>query len=400
MPLYNYSAIDPDGRRVSGQIDAVNLVDLELRLKRIELDLITGNPVSNRTLFGRHKVSRREQLLFCLHLEQMTRSGIPLLEGLADLRDSLEHPRLREIVASLIESIEGGATLSQAMEKQTEVFDSVFINLIKAGETSGQLPQILLRVTESLKWQDELASHTQKLMLYPAFIAIVVLVAMCFLMIYMVPQMKMFVTNMGHSLPWQTRLLFAISDGFVRYWPLVLAAPLLGCMSLRIGLQKSHRFKRRFDELKLRLPFAGTIIRKVILARFASTFSLLYISGVPILQAIQITQKISGNLEIEAGLERVNQLISDGQSVTTAFHTSGLFPPLVIRMLKLGENAGTIDKALDNIAYFYHRDVKESVEKAQQLIEPLLTVILGGLLGWIMLSILGPIYDVISRIGA
>ena len=154
----------------------------------------------------------------------------------------------------------------------------------------------------------------------------------------------------------------------------------------------------RFDAVKLGMPFSGEILRKIILSRFANTFALLYASGIPIIESIRTTQEVVGNLVVRQGLERVEQLIIEGQNVTAAFHRIGFFPPLVIRMLRVGESTGALDTALANVSYFYNRDVKESVERVQQLIEPMLTVILGCLLGWIMLSVLGPVYAVISKI--
>ena len=398
MPLYSYRAVAPDGRMVLGRIDALNTVDLEMRLRRMELDLITGELINNRTLFGSSGIPRREIIHFCFHLELLVRSGVPILEGLSDLRDSLEHPRFREVVASLIESIEGGQRLSQAMEGQPKVFNKVFVSLIRAGETSGRLPEVLKSLTESLKWEDELASQTKKLVMYPAFVGTIVIAATFFLMIYMVPQLKQFVKNMGQVLPLQTQVLFFVSDLLVSYWYVALLLPLMIVAGVKIALATNPLARIRFDAAKLRIPLVGDILRKIILSRFANTFALLYASGIPILDSIRTTQDVVGNLVVRQGLERVEQLIVEGQNVTAAFHSIGFFPPLVIRMLRVGESTGALDDALMNVSYFYNRDVKESVEKVQQLIEPMLTVVLGCLLGWIMLSVLGPVYDIISKI--
>ena len=398
MPLYSYRAVAPDGRMVLGRIDALNTVDLEMRLRRMELDLITGELISNRSLFGSSGIPRREIIHFCFHLELLVRSGVPILEGLSDLRDSLEHPRFREVVASLIESIEGGQRLSQAMEGQPKVFNKVFVSLIRAGETSGRLPEVLKSLTESLKWEDELASQTKKLVMYPAFVGTIVIAATFFLMIYMVPQLKQFVKNMGQVLPLQTQVLFFVSDLLVSYWYVALLLPLMVVAGIKIALATNPLARIRFDAAKLRIPLVGDILRKIILSRFANTFALLYASGIPILDSIRTTQDVVGNLVVRHGLERVEQLIVEGQNVTAAFHSIGFFPPLVIRMLRVGESTGALDDALMNVSYFYNRDVKESVEKVQQLIEPMLTVVLGCLLGWIMLSVLGPVYDIISKI--
>ena len=397
MSLYTYKAVAADGRKVQGRIDAINLADLEMRLKRMELDLIGGQPISNRRLFG-GGIARRELIHFCFHLELLVRAGVPLLDGLADLRDSLENPRFREVVASLIEAIAGGKKLSQAMDGQSKVFDKVFVSLIRAGETTGRLPEVLRSLTESIKWEDELAAQTKRLTIYPAFVGTIVLGATLFLMIYMVPQLKQFVKNMGQALPLQTQALFFVSDLLQTYWYVAVLLPLALFAAIKLLLQRNPLARVRFDAVKLGMPFAGEILRKIILSRFANTFALLYASGIPIIESIRTTQEVVGNRVVRQGLERVEQLIIEGQNVTAAFHRIGFFPPLVIRMLRVGESTGALDTALANISYFYNRDVKESVERVQQLIEPMLTVILGCLLGWIMLSVLGPVYDVISKI--
>jgi len=397
MGLYTYKAVTGEGRMVYGRLDALNMVDLEMRLKRMDLDFVTGDPVKNRNPLGSN-VPRRELINFCFHLEQLTHAGVPILEGLADLRDSIEHPRFREVVASLIEAIEGGQTLSQAMDGHRRVFNKVFVSLVRTGETTGRLPDVLASIVESLKWEDELASQTKKVVMYPAFVGTIVIGAAFFLMVYMVPQLKQFVKNMGQVLPPQTRLLFFISDLIVAYWYLILLLPLAGGVLTNLLLRTNPVFRVRFDAFKLRLPVVGDILHKIILSRFANTFALMYSSGIPILESIRTTQNVVGNRVIRDALVRVEQLIGEGQNVTSAFHMVGMFPPLVIRMLKVGENTGALDRALHNVSYFYNRDVKEAVEKLQAMIEPLLTLILGALLGWIMLAVLGPVYDVISKI--
>lgn len=396
--LFDYKAVSAEGRMTYGRLDALNLIDLEMRLKRMELDLVTGQPVQQRKLFGAQKIPRPELINFCFHLEQLTRAGVPVLEGLVDLRDSLEHPRFREVMAGLIEGIEGGQTFSQALASHPEVFSQVFVNLIKAGESSGNLPEVLAGLSESLKWEDELASHTKKLLMYPAFVATVVSAATVFLMIYMVPQLKLFVRNMGQALPPHTQLLFFVSDTLVAYWYILLLIPVVIAVIVQLTLQSNPLARQRFDGLKLQVPVVGPILKKIILSRFASTFAMLYAAGIPVLESIRTTQHIVGNRVIRSGLQRVEQSIREGRNVAGAFQETGLFPPLVVRMLRVGENTGALDRALLNVSYFYSRDVKESVGKAQSLIEPMLTLFMGALLGWIMLSVIGPIYDVISKI--
>ena len=398
MTLYAYKAMGADGRIVLGRMDATNAIDLELRLKRMDLDYIRGNPVRQIGIFGGRAASRRELINFCFHLEQLSRAGVPILEELTDLRDSLENPRFREVIAGMIESIDGGKTLSQAMAEHPSVFDDVFVSLIAAGEHTGKLQEVLGNLVESLKWQDELAAQTKKLIMYPAFMGTVVIGVILFMMIYLVPKMVGFITNMGHELPLHTKLLIGTSNVFVNHWYLVIGLP-LALVAIAVAMVRTHPAARlRFDSTKLRLPLVGVLLRKVILSRFASVFAMMYGSGISILDSLRASEGVVGNQAIRNGLRQVGEMIAEGQSITTAFQNVGLFPPLVIRMLKVGENTGALDTALVNVGYFYGRDVRESLGRIQALIEPVMTIVLGLMLGWVMLSVLGPVYDTITKL--
>ncbi len=396
--LYAYKAMNPLGRAVSGQMEAANPIDLEMRLKRIDLDFINGDPVKQGGMLHSAKVPRRELINFCFHLEQLTRAGVPILEGLTDLRDSLSHPQFKEVIAGMIESIEGGKTLSQAMLEHPRTFDEVFVSLVRAGEDTGNLPGVLQNLVDSLKWQDELASQTKKLVMYPAFLGVVVVGVTFFMMIYLVPKMAGFIKNMGQELPMQTKVLIATSDFFVNYWYVIIIVPVVVGVFLSIAVRTNSVARYRFDNFKLSIPYIGEILRKIILSRFASVFAMLYASGISIIDSIQTTENVVGNVVIRDGLKRAGQMIADGQNVTAAFENIQLFPPLVIRMLRVGENTGGLDTALINVSYFYNRDVKESIERVQAMIEPAMTLVVGVILGWVMLAVLGPIYDVITKL--
>lgn len=390
--------MNPDGRIVLGRMDATNAVDLELRLKRMDLDYIRGKPIRQGGMFAGRGVSRRELINFCFHLEQLTRAGVPILDGLTDLRDSLENPHFREVIAGMIESIDGGRTLSQAMSEHPSVFDGVFVSLVAAGESTGNLEEVLKNLVESLKWQDELAAQTKKLVMYPAFMGLVVITVVLFMMIYLVPRMVGFIKSTGHQLPLHTKLLIGTSDVLVTYWYLAIGLPILAIIGGAAWIRSNPAARLRFDALKLKLPVVGGILRKIILSRFASVFAMMYASGISILDSLRATEGVVGNQVVRQGLERVGEMIAEGQSITIAFQTVGLFPPLVVRMLRVGENTGALDTALINVSYFYGRDVRESIARVQAIIEPAMTVLLGVILGWVMLSVLGPIYDTITKL--
>lgn len=398
MPLFTYKAIDASGRSVLGRVEAVNLFDLEQRLARMGLDLVTGAPSSQRTrLIGGTKVRRQDLINFCFHLEQLASAGVPVIEGLVDLRESVENPRFREVVSGLIESIEGGRSLSQALGEFPEVFSKVFVSLVRAGEQTGKLPEVLKSLTESLKWEDELAAQTKKLMMYPAFVGGIVLLVTFFLMIYLVPQMTGFIRNMGQAIPLQTRILINVSAFFVNYWWAILAAPFVAWTALRVAIKTNPAVAFAVDRYKIAAPLVGPILRKIVLSRFASSFAMMYSSGITVIDALRSCEEIMGNRPLELALRTAGQQIAEGKNMTAAFQDLGLFPPLVIRMLRIGENTGALDTALLNVSYFYNREVRESIAKLQAMIEPALTLLLGAILGWVMLSVLGPVYDAISK---
>ncbi len=400
MSIFQYKAIDARGKSVVGHIDANNDADLEQRLKCMGLDIISHRPARQRRGGFRHgSVGRPELIIFCFHLEQLIRAGIPMLEGLVDLRDSATNQQFRETIAALITDIEGGKTLSQAMERFPRVFNHVFIHLVRAGELSGALPKILAELTETLKWQDELVSHTKKVVMYPAFVAIVVLSVIFFLMTYLVPQLVSFIQNMGNELPAHTRALIYISDIFTSFWHLILATPVVVVALVKYLKRVNPSVHYWTDDLKLHLWFVGPILRKIILARFANNFALMYSTGIPIIECIKISETLVDNKVIEGALERARLQIGDGIGLSASFEAAELFPTLIIRMIRVGENTGALDSSLSNVSYFYNREIKDSIERVQKLIEPVLTVVLGALLGWLMISVLGPIYDIIGNIG-
>ncbi|MHB9116939.1 MAG: type II secretion system F family protein [Burkholderiales bacterium] len=399
MPLFKYKAVDSQGKLLGGEIEAGNESDLEQRLEHMGQALVSCKErTPHRFSLGGERIGRREIISFCFYLEQLSRAGVPLMEGLRDLRDTVENPRFKEIVANLIDEIEGGKMLSEALALHPRIFDSLFVSLVKTGEYAGQLSEIFGKLAESLKWQDELAAQTKKLIMYPAFVGIVVLGVVMFMMIFLVPQLVGFIKNMGQELPLHTKVLIAVSNFMIHYWYWVLAAPVALAVLVKYFSATSAAFRFRLDGFKLRLWIIGPILRKIILARFATFFAMMYTSGVSILESIRICEGVANNLVIAQGLERAGRQISEGQGFTASFQSTGLFPPLVIRMLRVGESTGALDHALSNVSYFYDRDVKESIARLQTLIEPVLTVALGLVMGWIMLSVLGPIYDTISKL--
>ena len=399
MPQYKYKSVTRDGKVRHGNLDAVNEADLEQRLLNMKLDLLSCKVTEEkRAPLGQRKVEKSDLIVFCLHMGQLTRAGVPILGGLTDLRDSLDHPRFKEVVGNLIEIIEGGKNLSESLEEYPQIFDNLFINLVKAGEASGQLSDIFDSLSEMIKWQDELQKTTKKLLIQPLVVGTVVLGVTVFLMVYLVPQLVQFIVNMGEELPLHTRALIATSNFMTNFWYIWLPTPVIAFITVKILLKTSAKFRFRMDNLKLRIWRIGPVLQKIILSRFANFFSMMYAAGIPILRSLEIAEGIIDNLVIKSALEQAREDIEQGAPISQSFENTGMFPPLVVRMLKIGETTGGLDKALLNVSYFYDRDIKDQIDKLQGMIQPLMTVVVGSILGWVMISVLGPVYSAIGNI--
>ncbi len=398
MASYSYRALDDAGRMLSGNADAINPVDLEMRLKRLGLDLVTFQAIKKSTLMRTRRVTRKELITFCFHMDQLMRAGVPIIDALTDLRDTVENEGFKAIVASVLEDVVGGLKLSDAMAEHPQAFDQVFVALIRTGEQSGQLPEVLSKLTENLKWQDELSAQVRKAMMYPIFAGTVIFAVVFLLMVFLVPQLGATMKALTRDPPASTMALIAVSLVMKQYWYVFLGVPLAIIVTVITVAKTSSEAKYRIDGLMLKLPIVGPLMTKIILARFSTYFALMYQSGLGVLDCIQISEKIVGNRVIEEGLQRVGREINDGTGISQAFQNARLFPPLVLRMLKVGESTGGLDVSLLNVSYFYNRDVKEQMGRLQEMIQPILTVVLGGILIGILVTVFNPMYDVIAKI--
>lgn len=396
MISFNYKAMNADGKIIRGQMEAYHILDLETRLSRDGLDLITGKEKSRGSFLTFKRVDRRELINFCVYINQLIVSGVPLLEALKDLRDSLKKDYFQEVVSGLVEKIEGGERFSAALEHYPRVFSVSFVNMIAAGEESGKLATVLDDLVESMKWQDELAAQAKKALTYPAITLLVIVAAIFFLMIYLVPQLIAFIESMEGTLPPHTQALIATSDFFVEYWLHMIGLLILTVVVVTLARRRSLAFSIWYDKVSLRLPIYGGVAKKITLARFAHYLSMLYASGITILRAIEICEKVVSNKFVEAELEHIKLGIINGQKIHEAVAENGLFPSLTVRMIRVGEHTGELESALGNVAYFYKREVDEVIERIKTLIEPVLTAVMGAVIAWIMLSVLGPLYNLMT----
>lgn len=399
MPVFKYRAIDQFGKFSHGQMEVINEIDLESRLENSGLSLISTKQIKvDHHWFQPKKLSTKDLMIFCFELEQAASVGMPLVQTLIDLHDANPASHLHKIIADLIGDIESGKLFSAALSKHPEAFDQLFISLVVAGEKTGRLAEVFSHLSARFKWQSELAAQTKRLISYPIFVMAVMMATVAFLMIYLIPQMVIFLTNMGQTLPLQTRALIAISNFLVSYWWGIALFIMITMMGSLILIKKNIKVRHTVDQMIINLPVIGVVWKKMMIARFSRYLALMYQSGIPVLDAIKTCEEIVGNLVVKNAVGGVYAQINAGASIADSFQGSALFPSLVIRMVRAGEATGTLDQSLMKIAYFYDRDVAESIENALKLIEPALTIVLGLILAFIMISTLGPVYDSFSQL--
>jgi type IV pilus assembly protein PilC len=400
MPDYKFKTIDAAGKVRSDSMVASNPMELEKRLSSMGFDLLSYKEHSklSSSVLQKKTVSRRELINFTFHVEQLTKSGVPLLDSLKDIRNSIEYSNFTDVLQTVIDDIEGGKTFSLALAEHPQIFDKVYVTLVRVGEETGNLSDVLKDLAEAIRWQDELASHTRKIMIYPAIVTAVVICVVSFLMIYLMPQLLPFIKNIGTEIPVYTKVLISISGAFVDYWYIIFSLPVMIYVAVVISANKNIAVRYFIDGIKLKLWLIGPLVSKIKLARFANYFAMMYSSGITVLDALGISENMVDNLVLEDSINKARSSIAEGSQISESFESVGVFPSMIVRMLKVGEDTGAMDEALLNVSYFYNREVKESIDKLEPAMMPILTIILGGIMMWIMMAVLGPVYDAVSTI--
>jgi type IV pilus assembly protein PilC len=399
MAEYSYRAVDNYGKIHTGILQAKNETDVEFRLENQGFDLINCKPFRRRRFrIGRGSIPRRELINMVFHLEQLVASGVPLLEGLTDLRDSVTDTYFRDVLAGIVEAIEGGSNFSNSLRQFPHDFDEVFVALIAVGEESGELPRVLRQMGETMRKADELIANAKRVMTYPIIVGAIIFFVSTFLLLYLVPKIIPFVSELGGEIPFHTQALIATSAFFGNYWWLIASAPLGLVVFIRLAAKTRPELRYAIDGMKLKIPLFGAMALKIRLSRFATYMALLYSSGVTVLRSLEICEALIDNAYLEKAMQESRKAISEGGGISDSFVRTHIFPPLVIRMLRVGETTGNLDESLLNVAYFYDREIQETIEAIEPAISPVLTVVMGTLLGWIMLSVLGPVWSAATGI--
>lgn len=384
-------------------ISAKNEGDLYAQLQSAGMELVSCSPLGAKTKSGLgaisfEKIKIRDIIQFFIHMQQMQDAGVPLLDALADVRDSAESNVLRDMLSDIYRDVSDGAALSEAMEKHPKVFQSLYISLVGAGEETGNLTMAYNQLVKYLKWVDEMQTKVRKATRYPMVVMVVVIVTIVVMMGFVVPQIVGFIRNLDQELPFYTQALIDTSDFFKSYWHMVLITPIALFIFIKVMRKVSDEFAYQYDALMLKMPIMGIIIRKISIARYAQTFGALFGSGIDIIASLRSARKTVSNLALLNALESVESYVQAGNPLSDSFNSSGEFPSMVVRMIKIGEESGNLTPVLDQVAEFYTKDVDEAVEGLIAMIEPGLTALLGGMILWIAAGVFGPIYSSFENI--
>ncbi|MBP7900991.1 MAG: type II secretion system F family protein [Gammaproteobacteria bacterium] len=399
MQKYHYTGINQQEERVKGHLIAANLPDAERQVAQMGIELLSLREQKDTFAFMQKKrVSNKDIITMTFQIEQLLRSGVPLLDILDDMQASFPAGYFRDLLAGLYDAMLNGATFAEALSRYPDDFDEVYVSLVAIGEKTGQLEMILHDLGMNMRWQDELESKAKKIMIYPAIVFSVVIMVITFLMLFLVPELVKFIQGMGQELGMLTLSLISVSNYFVDYWHLTALAIIAAFVWFKMMMYYSPTFRKRIHKWVLGVPLIGSILFKLKIARMTSTMAIMYAAGVSLQQIIHMAGKVVGNDYLYERLSEVESHIMDGHTIVNSFDSVKIFPPLILKLIKVGETTGRMDESLRNISYFYDREAKELIDKVEPAIEPIITLILAVLVGWVMMATLGPVYDIIGNI--
>ncbi len=343
------------------------------------------------------RVKMKELSIFCRQFATMVNSGLPILRSLSILSEQTESKELAKVLLATRLDVEQGASLSGALAKHPKAFNDLFISMVKSGETGGVLDTVLLNLADTIEKEVELRRKIKSAMTYPVVVVCLVGFIMAAMLLFVVPQFKTIYASLGGQLPLPTRILLSASNIFKTYWWMVILLSIGGWFALG-RYKKTPQGRLQVDQVKLRVPVFGPLFHKVALARMSSTFGMLLRAGVPILQALDIVKDTVNNKVIGNALEEVKESVREGESIARPLAKHGIFPPMVVQMLAVGEETGAVDTMLEKVSDFYTSEVSATVDALTSLIEPLLIAVIGGAVGAAVVALYMPMFNIIKLI--
>lgn len=397
--IYSYKALDnKTGKTIFSRVEAANEVMVEQMLNDSNLTLIYAKEIKTAFLssLGFRRIKTKDLITTFVALEQLERAGVHLLDSLKDLKDNTENPRLKSIMQSIYESVKNGEMLSTAMGRFPKVFSEVNVSLVAMGERTGNLDLAFKNIYENLKWNAELKRKTIKAVRGPIVSLLLLVGVGISLLKLVVPKVLAFIIDLEIEVPIYTKALLATSEFLEQHFLKMVVVLILFVMVINILLTNGS-FKIKFDQFKLKLPILGPVMKKIDLSRFTKFFGVTFSVGIPVLQCIEIANNVVANHFIRTEISYAKQKIADGKTITKSLEETNIFPYIVLRMFKIGEDSGNMDDAMKNVQYFYESEINDAIDMVIGSLQPIILAITGALMLWIIAAVFGPIYGNFSN---
>ncbi len=392
---YLWEGIDRNNRNVRGESKAASETVVRSNLRRQGIRI---TKLKRQTFRGGGRVSEKDITFFTRQLATMLRAGVPLLQAFEIVARGHKNPRFARLMMDIKSRVESGSSLSQAFREHPGQFDALYCNLVNAGETAGILDGILDRLATYKEKILAIKSKIKSALFYPISVVTVAIIVVWVIMVWVIPAFKTVFSSFGANLPAPTLIVIAISDFFVSYWWLMAAIIAGALITFFFLLRRSEAFRYAVDRISLKLPIIGAIVEKATIARWTRTLSTMFAAGVPLVESLDAVAGASGNAVFAAGTRRIQTEVSTGTSLTNAMHNTGLFPSMVLQMTQIGEESGSLDGMLSKVADFFEREVDDAVAALSSLLEPIIIVFLGVVIGGLVVSMYLPIFKLGSVI--
>ena len=400
---FTYTVRDKNGREITGSLDADNADVLAGKLRQMGYFVVSVDPVKVSMakkqihIFG-VRVKTHDVTIFTRQFATMINAGLPLIKCLSILAQQTESATLADIISDCQKEVEAGRSLSEALSKHPEAFNSLYISMVKAGELGGMLDDVLLRVANQLEREQEIRAKVKSAMTYPVAVLGITLALLTGMIVFVVPKFAAMFSTLGGKLPTFTQILVNVSH-FVGGWGgLVVVATIIGSVVIYRRFKATQGGRLVIDRAKLKLPVVGVLFHKTAMSKFSRTLGTLLSSGVPILGALEITGETTGNAVVTKALEQVRASVKEGETIARPLEEAAVFPPMVTQMISIGEETGALDVMLSKVSEFYDSEVNAAVDSLTALLEPLLIMFLGGSVGVIVIALYLPIFKVITMI--
>jgi general secretion pathway protein F len=404
VPIFEYKGITKGGRTVRSTVDAENLRGARARLKKDGIFVVELRDKAKARSSGKKKgtsntsVSVQDRAQLTRQLATLLKANIPLVEALAAVSDQIEVPALKEAIGDIKNMVNEGSTFHKGLAKYPKVFNHIFVTMCEAGEASGTLDVILLRLAEFSEAENELNAKVKSATLYPIIMVAFVVIMLGVMFVFVIPQMQNIFESAELKLPWYTEVIISISGILVNYWMILIIA-VAGISMLFRNWKSSESGSKQWDQILLKLPIIGELARTIAVSRFTRTLATLLTGGVPMLQAMDIVKNVVGNSVLARAIEDARNNISEGESVAVPLRRSGQFPPIVTHMITIGEKTGELEHMLTQVSDSYDFQVKTKIQGLTSLLEPVMIIMMGLVIGVIVFSIMIPMFEM-ANIGA